>query len=452
MVTDTIIAQCTPSGSGAIALLRVSGQEALTIVNRCAKLTSSQSLVGAQSHTINHGWIINDRGDHLDEVLFLVMHAPRTFTGFHVVEITTHNNPFIIESVITRIIECGARPAQNGEFTRQAVENGKIDLVQAEAINELIHANSQQQLKQSLEQLEGSFSSWTLIIEKDLLKISALCEASFEFLEEDVDFSDQIRTLLKVILQKIATVKQAFDQQQHLRQGIRIALIGSVNAGKSSLFNALVGKKRAIVTDIAGTTRDVIEAGLYKNGAYWTLIDTAGLRTTDDSIEKEGIKRSHEEAHAADIVLLVIDNSRAMIEEEHTVYKKLLEQYVEKIIIIKNKADLAAEEINFSHDTIMLSTKNNDDIKTLEELIQKKIDLIFTTTHTPFLLNKRHFTLLTGLEHKLFEVQTMLSGNIAYELVAYHLTDALENISQLTGKSITEKMMDTIFKEFCVGK
>ncbi len=452
MISDTIVAQCTPSGSGAIALLRVSGPDALRVIARCAKLSSFLDLQTVGSHTINHGWVVDAQGSHLDEVLFLVMHAPRTFTGLHVVEITTHNNPFIIESVINRILECGARPAQNGEFTRQAVENGKLDLVKAEAINELIHANSQHQLKQSLEQLKGSFSSWIATLEESLLKISALCEASFEFLEEDMDFSPQMRTMLGNVATKIETIKATFNQQQHLRQGVRIALVGSVNAGKSSLFNALIGKQRAIVTDIAGTTRDVIEAGLYKDGVYLTLIDTAGLRNADDVIEQEGIRRSYNEAQQADIVLLVIDSSRIMTPEELTVYKALLETYQEKIIVINNKADLPTQQEDLASDTIHLSAKDCKGLIELESRIAEKINDLFVGIKSPFLLNKRHFELLTSLEKKLATIKTMLNAPIEYELVAYHLNDALETISQLTGKTITEKMMDTVFKEFCVGK
>ncbi len=452
MITDTIVAHCTPSGPGAIALIRISGADALSITATCAKLSSKKQLDFVATHTIHHGWVTSKDGTHLDEVMFLVMHGPRTFTGQNVVEITTHNNPFIIESIIQRVIECGARPAQRGEFTRQAVESGKLDLVQAEAINELIHANSQQLLKQSLQQLEGSFSKWVLQLETALLKLIALCEASFEFIEEEIDFSDQMKQALNKVFADIAHIKKSFDQQQQLRQGIRIALVGSVNAGKSSLFNALIGKQRAIVTNIAGTTRDVIEAGLYKNGVYLTLIDTAGLRQTKNVIEREGIERSLKEAKTADIVLLVLDGGRSTTKQEAQAYRAILNDYEQKTICIQNKSDQAQEKNNIFKTAILTSTQTGQGIKELKALLEKRIQKRFTQNSSPFLLNKRHFTTLISFEQKLKTVKTMLEGQIEYELVAYHLKDALEVLTELTGKTVSEKAMDAVFKEFCVGK
>jgi len=325
---QTIIAQCTPAGSGAIALLRVSGEHAIAMVTTFSKLASHKKLLDLPTHTIHFGWVIDTAGNHIDQVLFLLMRGPRTFTGQDTVEITCHNNPFIIESIIQAALNHGARLANSGEFTKRAVLNDKIDLIQAEAINELIHANTQSALKKSLAQLEGSFSHAVKNIESSLIKALALSEASFEFIdEEDLEFGKQILTIIETVLATIATLKVNFDQQKQIRQGVRIALIGAVNAGKSSLFNALLGKNRAIVTNIAGTTRDVIEAGLYRYGNYWTLIDTAGLRQSADHIEQEGIKRSFDEAHNADIILLVFDGSRAMTSEECAVYKELYAQY-----------------------------------------------------------------------------------------------------------------------------
>ncbi len=452
MILDTIVAQCTPSGSGAIALIRISGPQAFSLVSECARLSSKQELVSVATHTIHHGWVVARDGTHLDEVMFLAMHAPRTFTGEEVIEITCHNNPFIIESIIERLIVCGARPAQNGEFSRQAVENGKLDLLKAEAINELIHANSQQALKLSLSQLEGSFSKWVHQLERELIKIAALCDASFEFIEEDIDFSDQMREMLAAVLAKVRHIKQTFDQQQQLRQGVRIALIGSVNAGKSSLFNTLVGKNRAIVTEIAGTTRDVIEAGLYKNGTYWTLSDTAGLRQTNNVVEKQGIERSYQEAQTADIVLLICDGSRHNTPEETAVYSGLLKNYSQKIILLRNKADKLTVANPLFENALSVSSMTGIGIKELEALLEEKIQNLFAKDSCPFLLNKRHFILLVSLEQKLEIVEEMLAISPEYELVAYHLKDALEGLTELTGKSITEDVMNAIFREFCIGK
>jgi len=453
--SQSIIAQCTPQGSGAIALLRISGENALAIADAISSLAHKKKLSAQPTHTIHYGHVVDADGNRLDQVLFLIMHAPHTFTGENTVEITCHNNPFIIQNILHAAIVAGARMACEGEFSRQAVHNNKIDILQAEAINDLIHANTQLALKQSLSQLEGSFTQWITSIEKLLIKALALSDASFEFLdEENMQFNSQIKDIIKNVLATTDRLKNTFDQQQHIRNGIRIAIIGSVNAGKSSLFNALLNKERAIVTNIAGTTRDAIEAGLYKNGNYWTLIDTAGLRTTDDVIEQMGIKRSHEEAHKADIILLVFDGSQEPSQAEKTVYQELVDLYGNKIIGVINKSDLHQTPIAMMQkkDAITVSTQNKTNIAELEDAIQNKITTLFASIGSPFLLNQRHFNALLSLENNLITITNMLTPNTSYELVSYHLTDALSALSELTGKTISEAGMDAVFREFCVGK
>ena len=302
----------------------------------------------------------------------------------------------------------------------------------------------------------------------------------------------------------IAGIKKTFNQQQQIRQGIRIAIIGSVNAGKSSLFNALLNQDRAIVNAIAGTTRDAIEAGLYKNGNYWTLVDTAGLRQTDDIIEQEGIRRSFEEAHKADIILLAYDSSRCMTEEENRSIQQIQEQYPNKIILVGTKADetqsfdtpslriklrratqderfiiesaldpfvVSAEQSEAypfmrAHrritilmptsgikDALYVSSKNKQNIDTLEQLIEQKIATLFAGIESPFLLNQRQHNLLLALESKLVEIILMLNEKpVAYELLSIHLNDAIAHLAELSGKQISEAGMDMIFREFCIGK
>lgn len=449
-----IVALCTPKGSGAIALIRISGQTALTVTELISKLSSGKKITELPTHTIHYGHVVDSQDTTIDQVLFLVMHGPNTFTGQNTVEITCHNNPFIIEEIIAQAIARGARLAQEGEFTRRAVLNNKIDLTQAEAIHELIQANTQAALKKSLSQLQGSLSSWVAAFERDLIKALALCEASFEFIDEEMEFNEPILAIVDKTLQTISQLKQSFDQQQQIRQGIRIALIGCVNAGKSSLFNALIGKERAIVTEIAGTTRDVIEAGLYKNGNYWTLIDTAGLRRTDDRIEQEGINKSLIEAQQADIIVLVIDSARMLTREEQTVYEQLTFDYPNKIIVTNNKADIKITDptSNSNKYGLWVSGKTGHNLTALEQAIEAKIAILFAQSDSPFLLNQRQFNLLLGIEKKLLEIRPMLLGSVQYELVSYHLNDALAVLSELTGKSISEQGMDAIFRQFCVGK
>ncbi|MCL4361702.1 tRNA uridine-5-carboxymethylaminomethyl(34) synthesis GTPase MnmE [Candidatus Dependentiae bacterium] len=456
---ETIIARCTPSGSGALALIRLSGTDARLVANKICKLPDGDklpdgNLLSKPSHTVHYGWIIDEVGKKIDQVLCILMDAPRTFTGQNIVEITCHNNPFIIEQIINLAIANGARLAQEGEFSKRAFLNGKIDLIQAEAINSLIGANTQFALKKTLGQLEGSFSSELEKIEKKLITSLAFCEASFEFLDEEAEFGDKIKQDIKLILVQIEKLKKAYDNQKQIREGIRIALIGSVNAGKSSIFNALLNQNRAIVTSIAGTTRDVIEAGLYKNGNYWTLVDTAGIRQTDDLIESEGIKKSLEEAKKADIIILTLDGSRNLTDQEEKMYQEIWQKHKNKIILTVNKSDLPIacknELVKENHITISTQTRKN--IDELENQIADKIENIFNLADSPFLLNKRQFNLLLGFEIKLKEILDSIDNAVQYEILSLQLKDAISYLSELTGKSVSEAALDAVFKEFCVGK
>lgn len=450
---QTIIAQCTPKGSGAIALLRISGFDAIDITSSISKLAGSKKLRDMSTHTIHFGHVINRQGASIDQVLFLLMHGPKTFTGQDTVEITCHNNPFIIADIIKTAIDAGARIAENGEFTRRAVFNNKIDLLQAEAINELIHANTTMALKQSMSQLEGSLSSWLIDIENMLLNTLALTDASFEFLDDEMSFGPQIQEIVATLRTKIKTLIGSYDQQEKIRNGIRIAILGSVNAGKSSLFNALLAQDRAIVTDIPGTTRDTIEAGLYKDGNYWTIIDTAGIRQTNDTIESQGIERSLKEAIKADIILLVLDTSRIMTQEEQAFYQQCLDKHADKIILVRNKVDGALDKsTTFGHTCIDCSCKTKQNIDTIEHAIATKITALFDSIDAPFLLNERHAHLLGTLDQKLVIIESMTHEPIQYELLSAHIKDALTCTSELNGKTISTQAMDKIFSQFCVGK
>jgi tRNA modification GTPase len=450
---QTVIAQCTPKGSGAIALLRISGTDAIAIASSISKLSGSKKLHDMATHTIHFGYVINHKGEPIDQVLFLLMHAPRSFTGQDTIEITCHNNPFIIADIIKAAIEAGARIAENGEFTRRAVLQNKIDLLQAEAINELIHANTTIALKQSMAQLEGSLSSWMAEIENLLLDALALTDASFEFLDDEISFGPQIQEVVGTLRTKIKVLCTSCDQQQQIRNGIRIAILGSVNAGKSSLFNALLTQDRAIVTDIPGTTRDTIEAGLYKDGNYWTIIDTAGIRQTDDTIENQGIERSLKEAIKADIIILVLDASRVLTDYEIGFYKQCIEQHGKKIILVRNKIDRALDkEQTFGHTCIDCSCRTKQKIDTVERTIASKIAALFDSIYAPFLLNERHAHLLGTLDQKLVIIESMTQEPIQYELLSAHIKDALACITELTGQAITAQAMDKIFSQFCVGK
>lgn len=452
--THTIVAQCTPQGSGAIALLRVSGSQAWDIVAACSEFPGNKNFISQPTHTVHFGWVVDEYKQRIDQVLFIAMRGPKTFTGEDTVEITCHNNQIIVEAVIAQLLIHGAQAAQPGEFTRRAYDNKKLDLVQAEAINELICANTQATIKKSLAQLEGSFSQWITTLETQLVKAIAWCEASFEFLDEGGDFSKEIAEYITLLLANIHEIKKTFNAQNHIRQGIRIALVGTVNAGKSSLFNMLLNQKRAIVSPTAGTTRDSIEASVVRNGIFWTLIDTAGLRTTDDSIEREGIQRTFAEAQSADALVLVYDGSRELTAQEQSIYNELHAHYAQKILSVINKADALAQQvptIGGAH-AIHVSAHTQQGLDTFEQALEQLVTRVCSTCATPFLVNQRHYQLLINLEQKLIAIQPLLTGYAQYELISLHLQQALECMSELTGKTVSEAALDAVFKEFCVGK
>ncbi len=452
---QTVVARCTPSGTGALALIRISGPLAIFVATASSRLCNKKKLDTVGTHTIHYGSVVDSCGGTIDQVLFLVMHAPHTFTGHDTVEITCHNNPFLVNTIIKRAIENGARLAREGEFTRQAVENGKIDCLQAEAINELIKSNTHASIAKSLAQLEGSLSAYVATIEQRLIKAVALAQASFEFLdEEDMEFGDQIYDLIAQSLQEIASLCSASKKQHYIRQGFRIALIGTVNAGKSSLFNALVGEKRAIVTAIAGTTRDSIEYGLYTNDTYVTFIDTAGIRNTNNIIEQEGIQRAHFAALQSDIVLLVTDRSKRLTEQQAAMYKNAVEKYGSKCILVKTKSDLKEQNsISLPIQTMHTSIKSDESIQILKGAMLQKIEALIGSGNVPFLLNERHVGILETTEQLLKNIEPMLRNTpIFYELIAYQLGDVMTNLSQMSGRSLSEQSMDELFRSFCIGK
>lgn len=452
---ETIIAECSPKGRGAVSLLRLSGPDALSIADHLVVLSPAATLQVLPTHTIHYGWIVDQQGQRVDQVLLLLMKAPKTFTGEDTIEITCHGNPFIVQEIIALAITHGARLAQPGEFTQRAVMHDKIDLVQAEAIHDIVTANTQVALKQSLSQLHGSLSHVLNALEHDLLSALALSDASFEFIDEDEEFGTQVLNYITKVANAIAHALACTGNTKIIKQGVRIALIGSVNTGKSSLFNALLSTNRSIVTDQAGTTRDTIEALLEKSGTFITLIDTAGLRFTHDRIEQEGIERSRNEAHAADIILLIYDGTRELNAYERTVYQEIEQTYAHKILSVTTKKDLLVNKSDrlSPHESIGVSSHTQEGIDGLHAHITQKIDLLVKAGNAPFLLNERQHLLLTTLAQDLTHITSLLHRRpVAYELVSYHLRDALAHVSSLTGKTVSEQSMDLIFRQFCIGK
>lgn len=449
-----------------MALIRISGHGAIELVDNLAQLPHKSRLSNAASHTIHYGWVIDCNGTHTDQVMFLLTRAPATFTGHDTIEITCHNNQLIVETIIARAIEIGARQAEPGEFAKRSYLNNKIDLSQAEAINELIHAQTRQSIEQSLAQLEGSLAHWVEGIQRTIIQVLTLCQASFEFLEdESMSFDEQIRQQLAHAQAQVASAQKQHQHQRLVSQGVRIVLLGSVNVGKSSLFNHLVGHERAIVTNIAGTTRDVIETSVYRPGCTLTFVDTAGLRHTHDIIEQEGIKRSHEQAQAADIVLLIHDASRILDDHEQKIYDELAQSYADKLMHIYTKCDVACTQT--PDNGIIVSSITGYNLEKCKQVLEQRAQKLVAQNTGPFAINSRHLHILTALARELDQLvaqmgnartgnaqtgSTRTSKDIDYELLAVQILDVLEIIGRLTGKTATDRSVDEIFKQFCVGK
>ncbi|MBL4588051.1 tRNA uridine-5-carboxymethylaminomethyl(34) synthesis GTPase MnmE, partial [Candidatus Babeliales bacterium] len=396
---EPIVALCTPQGKGALALMRFVGIDVYKHLEPLVILRNEKKLSTIKSHTIHHISLKNPvTGKVIDDCMLFAMRGPKTFTGQDTIELTLHNNPCIISAVYGAARDQGIRKADPGEFSKRALLSDKIDILQAEAIHELITATNENIVDAALQQLHGSLSSYVLNIEEKLLHLLVLVEASFEFLDEeqrDLDFHIQIEDKIKNIIESIATTLSKNSEQQRFKDGIRIALIGSVNAGKSTLFNALVGKDRAIVSAQAGTTRDTIEASQYSNGFFRTYVDTAGLRRTDDAIEKEGIERSWKEAIAADIILLIIDGTSVLSHDESGIYKKLFDAYSDKILVVQTKSDIQSSINNNEYflrsiKKYAVSASNQKALQKLFLALDVHVQELCSSSKTAYTLNERH--------------------------------------------------------------
>jgi tRNA modification GTPase len=452
MNNEIIVAQATAHGPAALAIIRLSGDNIRLLLDQSIILRSKKKLVTVETHTLHYGFFYNKNNELIDQVIFAVMDAPRSFTGEHTIEITCHNNQFIIQAIIHRCIELGARLAKPGEFSERAVFNKKIDLLQAEAINELLHAQNELTTKLALSQVEGSLSAEINTIDNQLCTISAWCQASFEFLDEERDFRNTILEKISITTKKIDSLIHMYSYHKFLKEGVRIAIIGSVNTGKSSLFNRLVGYQRAIVSNTPGTTRDTIESTISHNNYHITFIDTAGIRITDDSIEQEGIRKSYQEASLADLILLVYTENIITEPDINFFYQNILKQYQAKTIIIKNKID-EKNTTSFFDSELLTSTTKDKNIKSILAKIEEYIEKKYTQNNISYIINMRHFENLNQIKSALHNIENMLrTDNPFYEIILYHLLDTQKIINNLSGKSIEERSLDKVFREFCVGK
>lgn len=456
---QVIVAQATPVGKGSLAIVRASGESVFECVSNFLKLSSGKKILDVEGNRICHARVF-DCDRLVDEVMVSVFRNPKSFTGENSVEITCHNNQLIISDLIGLFINFGARLSLPGEFSKRAFLNDKLDLVQAEAICELIQAQNQRSLEMSLRQLQGSLSAFMHDLLEDLLGLVAYFEASFEFAEEDhldLDLDGVVRERLNFLINKIDVLQSSCNKQHKIRDGIKVVLCGAANAGKSTLFNTLLRRKRAIVSDIPGTTRDTIEAEMDKNGSRWILADTAGLRKSDDAIELEGIDRSLDEIVKADVLLYVVDSSVELLFDQKDLAIDILEKHRDKIVLVFNKIDLlnsasALELKKYVENSVEVSCTTGENISDLEKLIQEKIDLLMESGNSPFLLNARQEKLVLQLAKDLNGLRDLLNSGLVYELIVIHVRDMIKLVGDVTGKTLSDKVLDKVFSSFCIGK
>lgn len=446
---DTIAAIATASGEAAIAIIRISGDAALEI----AQKVFSGKISSYTSHTAHYGKILSESNETIDHVLLLVMHAPKSYTGENTVEIFCHGGSIVTKRILERVIQAGARSAQPGEFSLKAFMNGKIDLAQAEAVQELISAKNDLALQSAELQLEGALSKEIASFQKDLTDIAAILEAWVDFPEEDLAFApmEEILSDLHKIHTKMQKLEATFHDGKILSEGLSLCLAGTPNVGKSSLMNALLGKDRAIVTEIAGTTRDLLEEDLYISGLHFRLTDTAGIRDTAEIVEKEGIRRSKQAMQRADLVLLVLDANRTLSSEDWELLELLPE---EKSIVIWNKIDLGKpKETLAGKNVLFLSVKEGLGLDTLKEkigqLIWKKGP---PSREEVFLTKLRHKEALSKAVQSCQKVITGLQENISPEFISSDMRQALEQLGMIIGTNVTEDILSSIFSKFCLGK
>lgn len=460
---DTICAIATAQG-GAIGTIRVSGPSAVEITSSIFKPIKGKSLLDRKPYTLTFGNITNKGGDIVDEVLVSLFRAPHSYTGEDSTEIMCHGSSYILQQVMQLLIQNGCRSANAGEFTQRAFLNGKMDLSQAEAVADLVASSSAASHKLAMSQMRGGFSKELTQLRDKLLHITSLMELELDFSDhEDLEFAD--RNDLKELAANIETVitrlAQSFSVGNVIKNGIPVAIIGETNVGKSTLLNALLNEEKAIVSDIHGTTRDVIEDTMNIGGVTFRFIDTAGIRQTTDKIENIGIERTFQKLSQADIVLWMIDTTDK-VDGFEKIKKEILPHCVDKkLIILFNKSDLLSvsqqDEIqNYFNDVdadkIFISAKTKQNIEKLEEILVKASALPQINQGDVIVTNIRHYEALTHALESIHRVQEGMSMNLSGDLVSEDLRQCIFHLSDIVGEVTTDQVLENIFKNFCIGK
>tara|TARA_B110000444_G_scaffold260520_1_gene307830 strand:+ start:940 stop:2316 length:1377 start_codon:yes stop_codon:yes gene_type:complete len=447
---STICAISTSPGAGGIAVVRVSGPEALTI----SSSIFSKTLSSSNDRKIVFGKILSS-GEMIDEGLALILCGPGSYTGEDTVEFNIHGSTYIQAEVVRLLILAGCRNAGPGEFTQRAFLNGRMDLTQAEAVADLISAEHSGAHRLAVNQLRGNFSREIVALREALIGFAGLLELELDFSEEDVEFADRARfnELLNDLLARIGSLADSFQAGNAIKSGVPVAILGAPNAGKSTLLNALVGDDRAIVSDIAGTTRDIIEDTCVIEGTLFRFIDTAGLRKTEDSIESEGIKRALNKAHNAHTVIYLLDSSSETASSASKAIAELDLSEEIQLVAVWNKRDLALNSIDIpgSASTLSISASTGDGISELRDLLSKSHGLD-SSTASLVVTNIRHFEALVKAQDSLTLVQSGLTGDVPSDLVAIDIRQALHHLGSITGAIHADDILGHIFSHFCIGK
>ena len=447
MMNDTIAAISTASGVGAISIIRVSGKDAIKIVNS----VFSSDLSKAESHTINYGHIVNNN-EIIDEVLVSVMKAPKTFTKEDIVEVNAHGGIATTTKILELLLVKGARLAEAGEFTKRAFLNGRIDLTEAEGIMDLINSKTENARKLALNEVSGKVSKLIHDLRDKIAYLLANIEVNIDYPEYD-DIEEitipEIKEKLSIIKEEIGKILKESENGRMIKEGVKTAIIGRPNVGKSSILNKLLGENKAIVTDVQGTTRDIVEGSIVLDGIILNLIDTAGIRKTDDIVESIGVNKSLELIEEAELILFVLDNNSSLTKEDEEILEKIKEK---NHVIIVNKSDLE-NKLGKIDGAIYISALNDSDVDLIKEEIKKlfKLDKIELDNPT-YLTNARSISILKRCLNAISEVENGIQNSEPIDMVELDLKEIWNSLGEITGETYDEELLDKLFSSFCVGK
>lgn len=453
-LNETIIALSTAPGVGAIAVIRLSGEDAITITNSVFR---GKNLLNQKSHTAHFGTIRNDDGEIIDEVVATLFIAPHSFTKENVVEISCHGSPYIVQRLIKLFLTKGVRLAKAGEFTQRAFLNGQFDLAQAEAVADLINADTEASHKAALNQMRGGFSEQIKQLRAELIHFASMIELELDFGEEDVEFADRedLKKLVNQLLSVITALVSSFDLGNVIKNGVPTVIAGKPNTGKSTLLNALLNEEKAIVSDIAGTTRDFIEDEINLEGVVFRFIDTAGLRDTEDKVEAIGVQRTKDKMKQASLIIYMFDLKNDTLTEVNRDIN-MLENLGIPFIKVGNKLDEAQEdlynEMKKDKNTLFISAINKEGLEALKTKLVETVNLDNFKTGDTVVTNIRHYDNLVQTQNSLNAVLRGLDSNITGDFLALDIRHALRFLGEITGEITTDDLLANIFSKFCIGK